>query len=194
MSDLNLDNIIAKKKQLGFSETTDNLAYLETLSNLGWLSVDLAALTDSMFIASFEDNGILFMGISKFNHFTDHDKFMPFDRFDTVSFKKQRMFKGRMMLNGMKLTISNFDKSGKDSEYIAYTFLALASWIKDDLQNVIKITAEYPKLADRVYENKNESQSKESTTDQLREYKALLDDGIITQDEFDEKKKQLLNL
>lgn len=32
------------------------------------------------------------------------------------------------------------------------------------------------------------------STDELRKFKTLLDDGIITQSEFDEKKKQLLNL
>lgn len=31
-----------------------------------------------------------------------------------------------------------------------------------------------------------------STAEQLREFKSLLDDGIITQEEFDAKKKELL--
>lgn len=33
-----------------------------------------------------------------------------------------------------------------------------------------------------------------SAADEIRKFKALLDDGIITQDEFDAKKKSLLNL
>ena len=33
-----------------------------------------------------------------------------------------------------------------------------------------------------------------STADEIRKYKQLLDDGIISQEEFDAKKKQLLNL
>ena len=33
-----------------------------------------------------------------------------------------------------------------------------------------------------------------STTDEIRKFKALLDDGIINQDEFDAKKAELLNL
>lgn len=36
--------------------------------------------------------------------------------------------------------------------------------------------------------------SKSIPVKQLRELKALLDDGIITQEDFDAKKKQLLNL
>jgi len=38
----------------------------------------------------------------------------------------------------------------------------------------------------------NTPQPQIDTTDELRKYKALLDDGIITQEEFDSKKKQLL--
>ena len=33
-----------------------------------------------------------------------------------------------------------------------------------------------------------------SAADEIRKYKSLLDDGIITQEEFEAKKKQLLNL
>ena len=33
-----------------------------------------------------------------------------------------------------------------------------------------------------------------SEADELRKYKALLDDGIITQEDFEKKKKQLLKL
>lgn len=49
--------------------------------------------------------------------------------------------------------------------------------------------------------NQNQTEQTSSTApenisiaDQLRELKSLVDDGIITQDDFDEKKKQLLNL
>ena len=34
----------------------------------------------------------------------------------------------------------------------------------------------------------------QDATDELRKYKSLLDDGVITQEDFDAKKKQLLNL
>ncbi|APT18030.1 hypothetical protein FC62_GL001438 [Amylolactobacillus amylotrophicus DSM 20534] len=37
-------------------------------------------------------------------------------------------------------------------------------------------------------------ENKVSTADELRSFKSLLDDGIITQDEFEAKKKQLLDL
>ena len=37
-------------------------------------------------------------------------------------------------------------------------------------------------------------EEKEKVNNELREYKKLLDEGIITAEEFDAKKKQLLNL
>lgn len=40
----------------------------------------------------------------------------------------------------------------------------------------------------------NESEQKISFADELRKYKALFDDGIITQEEFEAKKKQILGL
>lgn len=38
------------------------------------------------------------------------------------------------------------------------------------------------------------SVSMQSSASQIKEFKALLDDGIITQEEFDQKKKQLLGI
>ena len=37
-------------------------------------------------------------------------------------------------------------------------------------------------------------EQKPSPADEIRKYKGLLDDGIITQEEFEAKKKQLLGL
>ena len=52
-----------------------------------------------------------------------------------------------------------------------------------------------------LYEYNNNSYNETNSTinntanpDELRKYKALLDDGIITQEEFEAKKKELLNL
>ena len=42
--------------------------------------------------------------------------------------------------------------------------------------------------------NVNELEQNISFADELRKYKALLDDGIITQEEFEAKKKQILGL
>ena len=42
--------------------------------------------------------------------------------------------------------------------------------------------------------SENKVENNISEEDELRKYKALFDDGIITQDEFEKKKKQLLKL
>lgn len=53
-------------------------------------------------------------------------------------------------------------------------------------------------VARQSEKNNNVPRSENSTTnsnaDELKKFKELLDDGIITQEEFDKKKKQLLNL
>jgi hypothetical protein len=61
---------------------------------------------------------------------------------------------------------------------------------------------ETPELADKAYKiimnklngAKTNKSDQVSSADELRKYKSLLDDGIITQDEFDKKKKDLLSL
>lgn len=51
----------------------------------------------------------------------------------------------------------------------------------------------YAKLDELVTQNESSSTAA-SVADELREYKKLLDEGIITQEEFDAKKKQLLGI
>ncbi|MBP3631302.1 MAG: SHOCT domain-containing protein, partial [Clostridia bacterium] len=40
---------------------------------------------------------------------------------------------------------------------------------------------------------KNKIEPNKNTTQELREYKQLLDDGIITEEEFNKKKNEILN-
>ena len=57
--------------------------------------------------------------------------------------------------------------------------------------------ADYVQKRVEYYKTSNNTQTvqvnKLSSADELRKYKALLDDGIITQEEFETKKKELLN-
>lgn len=61
---------------------------------------------------------------------------------------------------------------------------------------------EIPILSDKIYQyilnkisnTKNGNISINSSADEIMKFKKLLDDGIITQEEFDNKKKKLLNL
>lgn len=57
---------------------------------------------------------------------------------------------------------------------------------------ISKMLIERQHLKKDFSENKVENNISEE--DELRKYKALFDDGIITQDEFEKKKKQLLKL
>jgi len=50
------------------------------------------------------------------------------------------------------------------------------------------------KLDQIISSNAQEPTSAGSNADELRKFKGLLDDGIISQAEFDEKKKELLGL
>ena len=43
-------------------------------------------------------------------------------------------------------------------------------------------------------QNNIQTNTTTSNADELKKYKELLDEGIISQEEFDAKKKQLLNL
>lgn len=49
-------------------------------------------------------------------------------------------------------------------------------------------------LGNKMMDNFDSKNNSKSNVEQLREYKSLLDDGIITQEEFDQKKKELLKL
>ena len=49
-------------------------------------------------------------------------------------------------------------------------------------------------LSNLIMERQQEKVHTSSNADELKKFKDLLDSGVITQEEFDEKKKQLLNL
>ena len=57
-----------------------------------------------------------------------------------------------------------------------------------------KLANEIQVILDNQRERVNTNQSGISSADELKKYKDLLDSGIITQEEFDAKKKQLLGL
>ena len=64
-------------------------------------------------------------------------------------------------------------------------------WLKDEMRNVEinhNISSEQENLV------ANDVESIIGSADKLKTYKELLDIGAITQEEFDEKKSQILNL
>lgn len=192
-SALKLEDIAAKKVSLGYSVDTSRLAYVETSNKLEYLIGGWNALLNKIYVISFEEDGLLFMGINMVNQFTDNDKFIPLSDLGVISYKKSKFINGRLMFNGEKLVINSAD--GKSTEHIMYTFLAIAKWVKNDLPNVHSAINNYPTLKERMDAKNTQSEIKASSNSNLadlRELKSLLDDGIITQDDFDRKKAELL--
>lgn len=64
--------------------------------------------------------------------------------------------------------------------------------------NVVEVADEVNKLLITMQDNASNNSSsitnQVSSADELKQYKELLDSGVITQEEFDAKKKQLLGL
>ncbi|MBJ7675565.1 SHOCT domain-containing protein [Weissella confusa] len=192
-SALKLEDIAAKKVSLGYSGDTSRLAYVETSNKLEYLIGGWNALLNKIYVISFEEDGLLFMGINMVNQFTDNDKFIPLSDLGVISYKKSKFINGRLMFNGEKLVINSAD--GKSTEHIMYTFLAIAKWVKNDLPNVHATINNYPTLKERMDAKNTKPEIKSSSNSNLadlRELKSLLDDGIITQDDFDRKKAELL--
>lgn len=192
-SALKLEDIAAKKVSLGYSGDTSRLAYVETSNKLEYLIGGWNALLNKIYVISFEEDGLLFMGINMVNQFTDNDKFIPLSDLGVISYKKSKFINGRLMFNGEKLVINSAD--GKSTEHIMYTFLAIAKWVKNDLPNVHAAINNYPTLKERIDAKNTQPEIKSSSNSNLsdlRELKALLDDGIITQEDFDKKKADIL--
>lgn len=62
------------------------------------------------------------------------------------------------------------------------------------ISNNEEIHTEISKLLNNRQAKKQELGNNTNITEELKQYKELLDNGVITQEEFDTKKKQLLNL
>ncbi len=65
---------------------------------------------------------------------------------------------------------------------------------EDQIKKIFPIIEEKIESSSRINEKTEEKISKASFGDELRELKALLDEGIITKEEFEQKKKKILNL
>lgn len=64
---------------------------------------------------------------------------------------------------------------------------------KNNLEIAQKCLSAFQLACNKQNDSKQEN-NKEPASDEIRKYKGLLDEGIITQEEFDKKKKELLDL
>lgn len=108
---------------------------------------------------------------------------IPMDMVNSVNYSMAIMFGKVSIVNGAKETlVENVDKK---------TAPILAKKIKE-ARDEFMIKQNQPNQS--IQAITQTAPKEKSVGDQLRELKSLLDDGIITQDDFDAKKKQLLGL
>lgn len=103
--------------------------------------------------------------------------------------------KSKEMINELKIKINITSDVETTVEYISL----ISKPVKSDSKDVAKASkvadqalALLQYISDNQGTNDATSISTKSTTDELRDFKSLLDDGIITQEEFDKKKSELL--
>jgi|GEM_PF-2673517 len=106
--------------------------------------------------------------------------------------------RGRILAKSVVTVVKEHAKDGKAEKYI--------SWIKDGVICVKNGANLVENLANSVKENsawaksyaedavRNSESINLDPTVEIRKYKSLLDDGIITEEEFDKKKAELLSI
>lgn len=197
---MKLATISEMKQKLGYSDDTSTTLYIESISGIKGLLGNYAALTDKYYIASIEKDGILFMTLNLMRHFTGASHFLSYAEISNVEFKKSKMINGRLMLNGMKMSI--FDNNGGAANYICYTMMAGEKWWKQNIADAQSAISAWPPMKERTAAPTQpvsptapaDNPAFQTVADQIRDMKSLLDEGIITQEEFDAKKKALLGL
>ena len=183
-----LKSITERKNELGYDPSPNTALIAE---KVGFSGVMFGPLASKHSIISFEKDGILLMGCTSVGYiWNDSNLFIPINKIGNLSFKKSYFINGRLVFNAHKLTIS--DTSGNESSFLVYDSGLGKSWIKDNVANAEKVSASYPSMKERF--NMSKEASAPDNLDQIAKLKDLLDSGAITEEEFNAKKKQLLNL
>lgn len=93
---------------------------------------------------------------------------------------------GGLLLAPIRLLAEVLAKNTKDHHFVTVRF-------KDGDQSLLEVDSKvYQAIVSALSEQPTSKTL--STADEIRNFKELLDDGIITEDEFNAKKKQLLGL
>ena len=180
-SKMNLENIQKQMKAAGVSDTFGTKKEVKALPEI--LSDDevikyatsgfvdgntvLVVLTQKRII--FIDKGMIF-GIKSTE--------VPLDMINGVSYSKGLLLGKIAITNGAVTTlIEQVDKS--TAPIMVDKIKEASEQYKSSLRNASANTSN-----DKMLDG----------PDQIRKYKALLDEGILTQEEFDTKKKQILNM
>ncbi|MBR2715095.1 MAG: SHOCT domain-containing protein, partial [Ruminococcus sp.] len=117
----------------------------------------------------------------------DNEKTIYYHDVVGVKYKRVNNTNGYLQLQ----TASNITRLNSDDYYDDNTFP-----FGPDIEDEVKIAAEY--IQEKVNNAKTRSTvvatGPISAADEIKKFKELLDMGVITQEEFDAKKKQLLGL
>lgn len=185
------EEIRKHKEELGYDPDPNFTIFVETT---GKVSLMLGPITSKTYAISFEKDGLLFMGHHNItNKWNDSNFFIPLNKIGNLQLTKTRFLNGRLLLNAHKLSINNLEQQ-KTDVFIAYDYLVGKPWIRAGFENVKKRIAEYPPMAERTKIVPDDKGSSAAYIDEIAKLKQLLDSGALTQEEFESKKKQLLNL
>lgn len=114
--------------------------------------------------------------------------------------------KGEKSIPIKSITAIQFKEPGFTTGYIQFAYSGSSetkggsiSAVKDEnsvtfAKKELSQAKELVDLIESYRHTESTSTSSISAADELKKYKELLDDGILTQEEFDAKKKQLLNI
>lgn len=111
---------------------------------------------------------------------------------ESIEFSKASLWKNGYISIGAKGEIKNSSGlrgAGKDLRSIV--FFPKKNELAEKIYNHIRALIEKNKTNNSTQINQ---EKQVSSADELRKFKELLDEGIITQEEYDLKKKQLLDL
>lgn len=109
--------------------------------------------------------------------------------------------KGFLSNNEKSIPLGNVTSIDTESKFVFSTLkitstgnVAAIEGVPSAIANEVKATIEHLKSHDQKEEYSAIKKDTFDLADEIRELKHLLDDGILTQDEFDAKKKQLLGI
>ncbi|MHC9532600.1 SHOCT domain-containing protein [Dellaglioa sp. L3N] len=200
IGDTSISSVVEYKIKLGFSSIKNNFIIAETTGKSEWiLGSAIKSLIDKFYIISFESDGLLFIGLTKLYKFSGNDMFISLNDFTNIDLKKSRLINGRLVFNAQKMTISM--KNEKNREFLVYTYIISIPWLKENIkQSKILLSTYIGKSTTKkselnlVLHSIMTNQPTSNIQDDIRSYKSLLDDGIISEEEFNAKKKEPLNL
>lgn len=148
--------------------------------------------TQGKLLKVYEDKCIIVTkpGIGSFvvGNGSDGEKVIYYSDVVGVQFKKTGLQIGYLQLETSSGIMNNIDDNFFNENSFAYNSATVSNEKMEEVKNYILQRIE-------IYKNKGMSKTEAlSPADEILKYKKLCDEGIITQEEFEKKKKQLLNL